>query len=305
MAVAEELHFGRAAERLFMAQPPLSQQIKQLETEIGVRLFERTNRRVGLTAAGRSFLLDVTAILRRVDEASERAVRASRGESGSLSVAFVGSLSYDVFPDILRTFRDKYPDVELVLNELLGHEQNQALLERKIHIGFSRLPELAPGIVHEVLAKDPLLVAVPTDHPLARHMEIDMDLLKDEPYIQFPQSLLSGYARLIVRLCETRGFSPNVVQKVDAVETAISLVVAGLGLTIVPGVVQNLRRDGVVYRPISEPAPTIDLTMAYLEDESSPILPRFLEIARKALATQGNLQENFEEVQPSAGLKAL
>jgi DNA-binding transcriptional LysR family regulator len=283
VAVAEELHFGRAAERLFMAQPPLSQQIKQLETEVGVPLFERTNRRVSLTAAGQSFLVDARDILGRVEESRIRAVRASRGEAGWIGIAFVASLSYDVFPEILRTFRHRYPEVELVLCELLGHEQNQALLERKIHVGFSRLPEDAPGIVHEVVSRDPLLLALSTDHPLNSKPSISIADLRDEPYIQFPQSLLSGYARMIIRLCEAEGFSPNVVQKVDAVETAISLVVAGLGVSIVPGVLQNLHRDGIVYREISDPSVGIDLTMAYLESETSPILPRFIDIVRRAM----------------------
>jgi DNA-binding transcriptional LysR family regulator len=294
VAVAEELHFGRAAERLFMAQPPLSQQIKQLEIEIGVKLFERNNRRVSLTAAGKSYLVDAYAIFQRLDDAQERAVRASRGESGWLSVAFVGSLSYDVFPDILRTFRDTYPDVELVLHELLGHEQNQALLERKIHIGFSRLPEAAPGVVHEVLSREPLLLAISADHPLARHSSVPLSFLSEEPYIQFPKSLLSGYARMVVEMCEGEGFTPKVVQKVDAVEAAISLVAAGIGVTIVPGVLRNLRRDGVVYKPFPPPGPTIDLTMAYLDGETSPILPRFLAIARDAMATQSNSEKSTQ-----------
>lgn len=281
VAVAEELHFGRAAERLFMAQPPLSQQIRQLEAEIGTPLLARTNRRVELTQAGALFLEDARAILRRVEEATTRARRAGRGEAGWLGVGFVASSAYDVLPEILRQFRERLPEVELVLTELLGHEQSHALRERQIHVGFARLPAPEEGIVLETIAQEPLFVALPAGHPLAARERIELADLKGEPLVQFPRSPLSSYRRLVWRLFESAGFTPKVVQETDEVQTAVSLVVAGLGLAVVPEPVRNLRREGIVYRPFADPSPSIDLTMAYREAETSPIVPRFLEIARE------------------------
>jgi DNA-binding transcriptional LysR family regulator len=281
VAVAEELHFGRAAERLFMAQPPLSQQIRQLEREVGTLLLERTHRRVQLTAAGQVFLEEAREILARVDQAVLNAQRASRGESGWFSVGFVASATYDVLPAILRRFRERYPDVELVLLELQGMEQWQALRDKRIHVGFARLPAQEEGIILETVAQDALMVALPAAHPLARQKTLPLPALTAEPFILFPQQPESNYAEYIIRLCEAAGFTPRIVQKTGELQTAVSLVDAGIGVAIVPASVQNLRREGVVYRPLMEPAPTVALTMGYREHDPSPILPHFLHIARE------------------------
>jgi len=281
VAVAEELHFGRAAQRLFMAQPPLSQQILQLEREIGTSLLERTNRRVQLTAAGQVFLQDARDILARVDHAILTAQRASRGEAGWLGVGFVASATYDVLPVILRRFRERFPDVEMVLIELLGTEQGQALRENQIHVGFARLPSDVEGIVLETVAVHPLMVALPATHPLAKQERIDLPELAAEPFILFPRQPESNYADYIIRLCATAGFTPRIVQKTGEMQTAVSLVDAGIGVAIVPASVQNLRREGVVYRPFAAPAPTIALSMCYRQHDPSPILPHFLAIARE------------------------
>jgi len=281
VAVAEELHFGRAAQRLFMAQPPLSQQILQLEREIGTSLLERTNRRVQLTAAGQVFLHDARDILARVDHAILTAQRASRGEAGWLGVGFVASATYDVLPVILRRFRERFPEVELVLIELLGTEQGQALRENQIHVGFARLPSDVEGIVLESVAEHPLMVALPATHPLAKQDRIALPELAAEPFILFPRQPESNYADYIIRLCAAAGFTPRIVQKTGEMQTAVSLVDAGIGVAIVPASVQNLRREGVVYRPFTEPAPTIELSMGYRKHDPSPILPHFLVIARE------------------------
>jgi DNA-binding transcriptional LysR family regulator len=281
VAVAEELHFGRAAQRLFMAQPPLSQQILQLEREIGTSLFERTNRRVTLTAAGQIFLQEAREILVRVDQAVVMAQRAGRGEAGWLGVGFVASATYDVLPVILRRFRERFPDVEMVLVELLGTEQGQALRENRIHVGFARLPSDIEGIVLETVVQNTLMVALPATHRLARQESIALSELAAEPFILFPKQPESNYADYIIRLCASAGFTPHIVQKTGEVQTAVSLVYAGIGIAIVPASVQNLRREGVVYRPFTDPAPTIDLSMGYRERDASPILPHFLAIARE------------------------
>lgn len=292
MAVAEELHFGRAAARLYMAQPPLSQQIRQLENEIGVLLFERTNRRVQLTEAGQVFFTDARAILERVDTAVERAQQAARGEAGWLGIGFVASAAYGILPDILRQFREQYPGVELTLEELHGGEQGEALREHRIHVGFTRLPADEEGVILECVVREPLLVALPTSHRLAPQETVPLTALEREPFIQFPPEPQSHYATFVTRLCQEAGFTPNVVQKTGELATTVSLVAAGIGVAIVPGSVENLHRDGVVYRTITTRTPTgqtppiIELTMAYRANDSSPVLPHFLEIARQSIRTE-------------------
>ncbi|HEX2951874.1 MAG TPA: LysR substrate-binding domain-containing protein [Armatimonadota bacterium] len=281
VAVAEELHFGRAAERLFMAQPPLSQQIRQLEDEMGVALFTRTNRRVQLTAAGQIFLKEAREILAHVDEAVITAQRASRGETGWFGVGFVASAIYGMLPSILRRFRELYPAVELELLELPSLEQWQALRDKRIHIGFARLPEEESGIILERVELDTFMVALPATHKLADRTSVPLLELATESFIQYPQQSESNYADYVFHVCEEAGFTPHIVQKTGEIQTALSLVDAGIGVALVPTVAQNLCREGVVYRPLAAPAPTIELTMGYRQDDPSPILPLFLAVARQ------------------------
>lgn len=288
VAVAEELHFGRAAVRLHMAQPPLSQQIRQLETEIGVTLFARTNRRVELTPAGEVFLREARAILDQVDQAVIQAQRANLGEAGWLGIGFVGSVTYDVLPATLRRFRERYPDVELVLQELMGDEQEQAIREHRIHVGFRRVGFQSTGladaeILSEELIQEPLVVAVSSTHALATRESVALRELANEPFILFRQTASYSYGTYIVHLCQEAGFTPREVQQVDEIQTAISLISAGIGVTLVPSSVQHLRREGVIYLPLAAPTPNIGLVMAYRAGDTSPILPHFLTIAREAV----------------------
>lgn len=283
VAVAEELHFGRAAERLHMAQPPLSQQIRQLETEMGVVLFARTNRRVELTAAGEVFLAEARGILRQVEQAATRARRAGRGEWGWLGVGFAGSATYDVLPSILRRFRELYPDVELGLQELSSEEQEQALLERRLHLGFTRISLPAPGLVSEPLLHEPLVLALPSTHRFARRKKIHLRELAEESFILFHEIVPSGFGAFLVRACQEAGFTPRVAQRVGEIQTAIGLVCAGIGLTLVPASAQNFQREGVIYKALADPAPAIALMLAYREEERSPVLAHFLRVTREVV----------------------
>jgi DNA-binding transcriptional LysR family regulator len=283
IAVAEELHFGRAAERLFMAQPPLSQQIRQLEREMGVTLFKRNNRRVQLTPAGEVFLEEARGILAMVDSAVGKARRAAGGETGWLGIGFVSSVAYDILPTILRQFRERYPEVELVLLEIPGVEQWEALRENRIHVGFIHIPTEEPGIVTERVAVNTVMVALPISHPLAKRDAIEMYELANEPFILCPQQPGAAFARFVIHQCQLAGFEPRIVQKTGEMPTAVSLVDAGIGIAIVPASVHNLRRDGVVYRPIVNPIPTIELAMGYRAADQSPVLRNFIEIARSVV----------------------
>lgn len=280
IAVAETLHFGRAAELLYMAQPPLSQSIRQLETEIGVSLFERTSRRVALTAAGEAFLTEARRILASTDDAVLAARRAAKGEAGWLAIGFSASATYDVLPDVLRAFRDLYPQVELLLFEQNAAEQAASLRNGKIHLGFARPSSDAPGVVREVIAREPFVVALPESHPFAAMPEIALATLAQEAFILFPRFPKPSYGDSLVALCEGAGFTPRAAQEVREMQTAISLVAAGIGITLVPEPVQNLCRAGVIYRPLQEPTPRTELTAAYRENDLSPALRNFLAVLR-------------------------
>jgi DNA-binding transcriptional LysR family regulator len=295
VTVAEELHFGRAAERLFIAQPPLSQQIQQLERELGVELLARTSRRVRLTAAGQAFLPEARQILARVETAALTAQRAARGATGTLSIGFVASATYDVLPDVLRRFRVQYPDVELLLSELNAAEQAQALRDKAINIGFARPAISEVGWAVESVVQEPFVAALPAQHSLAVSKEaVPLAQLAVEPFISFPPDPKPSYADLVQALCAWAGFVPRVAQEVREMQTALSLVAAGLGIALVPASVQNLRRRGVVYRPLTDVSATTELSVVYRADDLSSVLQVFLEVIRNS-KTQGDGADDYAD----------
>lgn len=285
VAVAEELHFTRAAERLGMAQPPLSQQIKAIERELGVELFRRTKRRVELTEPGR-VLLD--GARRTLDEASRAVLdthRAARGEVGRLSVGFVGAAVAAVLPDILRTHTSRFPDVVLDLHQCSTAEQVERLRGGRLHVGFLRPPIQEPALVTEVIARERLLVAVSRDHRLADRDAVEPGELASDPFILFPRSHGPGSHDRITRICHEAGFAPEIVQEAVEMQTIAGLVAAGLGVSIVPESVRYLRTEGVRYLPVRGITPTWDLAMAFRRDDDSPILRAFLDVARSRSET--------------------
>ncbi|HEY7119759.1 MAG TPA: LysR family transcriptional regulator [Tepidisphaeraceae bacterium] len=284
VAVAEELHFGRAARRLHLQQPPLSRQIQRLEEELGVKLFERTNRKVELTPAGRVFLERSRRVLEQADLAVHAARRAGRGETGSLAVGFVGSATYGVLPQILRLFRRRFPDVELVLYEMGSTAQQRAVAEGRLNLGLVRIPRDKAGrdesLAEQVVQREPLAVALPRGHALAKVDALPLAKLAAEPFILFPRESRPSYSDLVLDACAKAGFVPTVAQQTQEVQTAVSLVAAGIGVTLVPDSVRSLRRDNVVYKPLAPPAPISELTAIYRRGDDSPVLARFLEIMR-------------------------
>ncbi len=284
VAVAEELHFGRAAERLFIAQPPLSQQIQQLEREIGVTLFERTSRRVQLTPAGEVFLRDARQILSGVTDAVQGAKRAARGETGWLGIGFAASATYDLLPSVLHDFREQFPAIELSLAEQNAAEQSAALHGRSIHVGFARPAIEDAAFVVDAVLKEPFVVALPEAHPLASQASLSLGALAEEPFISFPEQPRPSYAEVVRQACEVAGFIPRVVQEVREMQTAISLVVAGLGIALLPASVENLHRTGLALQPLTEPAPRTELAVLSRRDDPSPVLENFLAIVRAQIA---------------------
>lgn len=281
IAVAEELHFGRAAERLHMAQPPLSQQIQQLETELGVELFHRkTKRQVQLTDAGRVFLQEAYQLFAHLEQAIRVTQRMGRGEMGQLVVGFTSSVAYDVLPTILRRFREQFPQVQLLLQELTTTQQQQALRDRRIQVGFGHPPLDDESLSKKCILQEFLVVALPATHPLATQLAVSVRSLAMEPFIMFPRYLGPGLYDQIVSLCQQADFSPNVTQEAVQMQTIISLVSAGMGVALVPSSLQNLQRTGVVYKMIQESTPKVETAVMWRREDASPVLREFLKVVR-------------------------
>lgn len=281
MAVAEELHFGRAAARLHIAQPPLSQQIRQLETELGFQLFHRTKRQVQLTEAGHVFWDECQRLFRQLDQAIQRGRQVSRGEMGQLVLGFVGSAAYNVLPLILQSFRASVPAARLELHELTTDQQVQWLKENRLDVGLVRPPVEEAEFNLLPVVYEPLVVALPENHALAPQVQVSLRELATEPFILFPRPLAPGLYDQIISLCQHGGFSPDIVQEAIQMQTIVSLVAAGIGLAIVPVSLQNLQRTGVVYRPLKEPTPKAAIALVWRKGESLPLVQRFLHIVQQ------------------------
>lgn len=278
IAVAEELHFGRAAERVRIAQPPLSQQIMALENEIGVPLFLRTKRHVELTAAGRSFLIEARKTLAQADHAIHTARRAARGESGRLIVGFVNSAVSGESLSIFRLMHRRYPDISLVLQDLTSEEQVAAMKAHQIDVGLIRPPVPDAGSLSVRVAwRESFLIALPHGHRLARQKVVAMRELENESFLLISRHLAPGYYDQLVGLCAKAGFTPKVVQEAHSLQTIVSLISAGLGISLVPASMENFQRKGVIYRPIKATA-TTNLAVMWRPDDSSPALQSFLDV---------------------------
>jgi DNA-binding transcriptional LysR family regulator len=280
--VAEELHFGRAAERLHMAQPPLSQQILQLERELGVTLLVRSTRKVELTAAGHAYLKQVVAILDAVDEAGAQARRIAEGVEGHLAIGCVGSATYSLLPRLVRALRDELPGVDVsVRGEMLAPAQIAALLTGEIDLALLRPPVAQPGVLLETLRRDRLIAALPEGHPLATRNGLRINDFRDEEFVAH-----AGYGRSVMNsilfaVCADAGFVPRVRHEVEETSTLVTLVSAGLGVAIVPEPTAALDIAGVCYRPLAQGALGVDLAAARAEQANSPLIERVLAVLRR------------------------
>lgn len=282
IVVAEELNFTRAAERLHIAQPPLSQQIQALEAELKVQLFERKKRPLQLTAAGQVLLTEARLVFATVERAIISTKRANRGEIGRLVVGANSSIANSVLPDILRVWRSRFGDVELVLRELTSREQIQELRSRVIDVGFDRLPnenENDPDLSFLPILQESLVIALPEQHPLAVQSQIPLKALADEPFVLPPPNLVPSYSQ-IINLCQQVGFTPKVVQQATWMITVLSLVAGGVGVALLPANAQNLVRKGVVYREIQGENLTRQLAVIWRRDDSSIILREFIAVTK-------------------------
>jgi DNA-binding transcriptional LysR family regulator len=286
IAVAEELHFGRAAEVLGISQPPLSQQIQALEHELGARLFERTNRRVELSEAGRLFLDEARLVLTQVDKAADVARRAQLGEIGELKIGFTASAPFtSSIPQAIFAFRQAFPSVHLALQEMSSKEVAERLEEQSMQVGIMRPLPLPDSLIAVELLREPLVAIFRADHPLAQGSEngLHLSALADEPFVFFPRTYGSGLYAQLLDLARVAGFSPLITQEAGEAMTIIGLVAAGLGVTVLPASYRRMRVDGVVYRTLLDPDATSAVWLVQRKDQKSPMAKAFIElVTRKA-----------------------
>ena len=286
VAVAEELNFGRAAERLRIAQPPLSRQIRDLEREIGAPLFERVPRGVEMTPAGRAFLPEARLTLAQAERAQRTAQRAADGESGRLRVGFVEAATHSgILPDVLSFFRAHLPSIGLSLFELDPLRQAEAFQDGRIDIGILHSPPLdaARWLRVEPIHAEPVILALPKAHPLAGKSRLSLASLADEPFVGFPRVVAPEIYDDIIASCRRAGFSPRIVQEAAGWHTLASLVSAGVGVGVVPRSIAEFQQEGVVYRTVRALDVEMSLAAVWKRSERSPVRERFV-AALKAVA---------------------
>jgi DNA-binding transcriptional LysR family regulator len=278
LAVAHERHFTRAAARVGIGQPPLSQQIKDLETEIGTPLFHRLAHGAELTAAGEAFLEGVREMPAIAVRAATAAQRASRGETGSLRVGFTTSAAFNpVVPAAIRAFRRAYADVGLTLEETITTRLVAGLQGESFDAVFLQ-PHAAGSEAFQVrlLSEEPLLVALPVGHPVTAQQEVDLATLSEETFLLFPRPFGPTLYDSIVAACRAAGFEPVIGQIASQIASIVILVAAELGVSIVPASMSQLHIAGVTYKPIAGQAPTARLALAYRRGETSPVVRNFI-----------------------------
>lgn len=283
VAVAEERHFGRAAARLHMAQPPLSQAIRQLETELGVELLRRTTRRVDLTEAGRAYLERARGILADVDDAAHQARRVAAGAVGHLAIGCVGSATYSLLPTLSRRLLTELPGVDFSFRgEMLAPDQVEALRTGAIDVALLRTPVADLGVTTRVLRRDRLVVALPADHVLARRSRVRPGDLAGTDLIVHSAERRSVMYDVVVSLLREAGAEAHVRHEVGETSTLVTLVAGGLGVAVVPEPVTALTIEGVVYRPLTgpagTPAATVELAVAHRSERTEPHLIRTVEV---------------------------
>ena len=285
VAVAEEMHFGRAAARLHMTQPPLSQTIIVLETCLGTALFVRTKRSVALTPAGTALLPEARRILLQTQALPELARRAACGASGRLTLAFVSTADYSVLPAFLRNFRTHYPQVQIELREATSDLQLEELLQGRVDAGLLilPLPDKAQSELDCIsVLSEPLILAAPEELPaLQGKSEIALADLAEMPLIIFPRRLAPAFHDAILAYFRDQGITPHVGQEAIQMQTIIGMVSAGMGIALVPQSVSNLKRPGVAYKPLAAATPWIETGIAWRRDNASPVLHSFLDSLRK------------------------
>jgi DNA-binding transcriptional LysR family regulator len=291
VAVAQELHFGRAAQKLHIAQPPLSQQIRRLEEIVGCALFQRTSRSVKLTLAGEALLASAQRTLARVREDLDRVRSIARGEVGSLSVGFVSSAMLTPFPSALSTYREMYPQVRLQLHEFHTSQLMEAIRKGDIDVGLVRDPGSMPDVHSEPVVTESLIVLFPKGHLLARYRVVPVEKLKNEPFVFYPRSAGEFAWEATMQFCEKRGFRPRIAQEAPHWQTIVGLVAAGIGITIAPACVATILPADAEYRPL-RPKGATEIHLAWGQNPANALLISFCAIARESFAAHNRQVAN-------------
>ncbi|NPT62239.1 LysR family transcriptional regulator [Paraburkholderia sp. 5N] len=286
VTAAEYLHFGRAAERMNVVQPAISQQIKRFEEELGSKLFERTGNEVRLTEVGQQMLPECRRLLEQADEAMSVARAARTGIRGRISFAFVDNAVCSLLPPLIRSYRERYPNVELRLQTLNREEQVTALNDRRIDIGLLPGPIICEDLESDTFASGPLVAALPRSHPLASRSSVPLEAFRNEPFVLFPAKIKSRLLEIIVAACANAGFTPRVVQEAIHIHTILALVDAGVGITLVPPWVVREGVHDVSFVTLDTSTPTYDLKFAWRTDSSNVALGGLRAIARTTRAPE-------------------
>jgi DNA-binding transcriptional LysR family regulator len=284
VAVAEELHFGRAAKRLGMTQPPLSQQIRGFEEEVGCELLDRRQRRhVRLTPAGEALLPEARRLLREAEGLLRTAMRAARGETGALTIGFAASAMFSPARDAIRLFREIHPDVEVRLRELSTEAQADALRREIIDVAIMREPAPEPGVASETLLREPFVLAVPGHHPLGAAPSVRVTEIGEQPFVLFPREVAGNLYNQVQALFVEGRIAPRVVQEALEWQTIIALVDAGLGLSFAPASFRRLRIGDVRYVPLEGSAIRTAVVVSYRSSRRTALIESFLAAARRAM----------------------
>ncbi len=276
-------NISEVAQKLHMAQSNLSSLIRDLEKKLKVTLFNRKKRPLQLTPAGEEFFQEALLILSAIDRAVENAQQMSRGEIGRLTVGLTSSISNSILPDILRTFREKFPNVKLIWREMATHHQLQALRNYQIDVGFLHLPQSAINdkeLNFSTILEEPLIVVLPEKHRLAQSQQIPLIKLKEEKFILPDLQLVPGLSQQILYLCERAGFFPQITQEAAFMLTILGFVAGEVGVALLPANAKNLRRKGVVYRKIQGESTTIQMDVTWRRNDTSAVLMNFLEVTK-------------------------
>jgi DNA-binding transcriptional LysR family regulator len=279
VAVAELLHFGRAAERLHMTQPALSRRIRRIEDALGARLLHRTTRRVDLTDAGRAFVVDARGVLEKAEAAVHRARAVDRGETGRLAIAAVTPAMDGFLAGVVRSFRARHPRIAVTIAEMDTASQLDALRDGRLHLGFVRLADHdVRGLKTSIVVKEPYVLALPRGHRLAATPVVALRSLAPEAFVALAPDVQPEIHRRLVAACVAAGFEPRIAQTARTIHAVTALVAAGLGVALVPESVRKLGRAGVSWRRVRGRLPTVEISAAWRAWNTSPALARFREV---------------------------
>ena len=281
LALSDTLHYGKAAEYLHIAEQPLSFQIKKLENELGYKLFERTTRSVALTPAGEVFRKKVSEGIEIVEQGVEHAGRVARGEAGKIRIVYNSMALHNVVPQIVCEFRERHPDVEVILSEQNSPELEQNIIKDEADIGIVALyGTIFDELKYEIIFNDPAAIALPKSHPMVKKNIIKLSELAKEPFLVYSRKTRAKSHDDLISICHVTGFTPNIIQEAETDMALLGLVAAGLGVALVPSSFQDILTDVIDYRIIEDPEINVKVAIVWKDIKNSPMLQELLEIAK-------------------------